>query len=313
MISKRARLQKTLTRHVMRPCLSTRRSLEQQRTWLDRLGALSPLPWGTRILPAEVGGVPGEWLANSGADGDRLVIYLHGGGYCIGSPRSHRNIAARMARGLACPVWLPEYRLAPEHPFPAPLYDVLRMYRALLARGVTPDRIVLAGDSAGGGLVLASCMLMRQLGLALPRALLCISPWVDLSLSGQSIDTLAAVDPLVDRQWIDWLASEYCQGEDRRHPLISPLHGQFHDLPPVLLQLGSDEMLRSEVELLHQRLLQAGVASELQIGEGMWHDWPLFGGLMPEADAAIDHAVQFLRRAGGWQEQARPDRFPVAA
>lgn len=307
MISIRAQLQKCFTRQVLRRCLSVEQTLEQQRHWLDRLSSLTPLPWGTRIETADVDGIPVEWLSVGRVDHGPVLIYLHGGGYCIGSPRSHRNIAARLARGLGCRAVVPDYRRAPEHPFPAPLQDILRVYRGLLARGIPASRIVLAGDSAGAGLMLASCMLLRQLGIELPRALLGISPWVDLSLSGASIETLAAVDPLVSREWIDWLAQQYTQGEDRRHPLISPLFGQFDGFPPVLLQLGGDEILRSEVELLHSRLQYAGVDSQLQIAEGMWHDWPLFGGMMPEADAAIRDAVSFLR------QQLELHRHPACA
>ena len=294
MISLRARFQKSFTRHVLRPRLSPSATLQQQRWWLDKLAGLAMLPWGCKTENIDCDGVPAEWVSVGEVPNSPVLLYLHGGGYCIGSPKSHRNVVARLAKGLGCRALVPDYRLAPEHPFPAPLLDVVKVYRWLLAQGVAPQQIVLAGDSAGGGLALASCMMLRQLGLPLPAGLFCISPWVDLSLSCASIEKLADVDPLVEVAWIESLASHYCAGEDPRHPLISPLYGHFDDFPPILIQLGSEEVLRSEVELLHARLQHAGVASQLQLGEGMWHDWPLLGGMMPEADQAIQQAVAFI-------------------
>lgn len=312
MISLRARFQKSFTRHVLRPRLSPDASLQQQRWWLDKLAGLALLPWGFKAQDVDCDGVPAEWVSVGAAPNTPVLLYLHGGGYCIGSPKSHRNVVARLAKGLGCRALVPDYRLAPEHPFPAPLLDVVKVYRWLLAQGVPAQQIMLAGDSAGGGLALASCMMLRQLGLPLPAGLFCISPWVDLSLSGESIQELAAVDPLVNVAWIESLAGQYCGAEDRRHPLISPLYGQFDGFPPILIQLGSDEVLRSEVEQLHGRLQQAGVVSQLQLGEGLWHDWPLLGGMMPEADAAINQAVDFmagqlgLRHAAPQLSQAQP-------
>ena len=311
MISIRAQLQKCFTRQVLRRCLSAAQPLQQQRRWLDRLGRLTPLPWGTQIESCDIDGIPAEWVSVGQTDKQPVLLYLHGGGYCIGSSRSHRNIAARLARGLGCRALLPDYRRAPEHPFPAPLQDVLRVYRALLARGIPASQIVLAGDSAGGGLALASCMLLRQLGIELPRAILCISPWVDLSQSGTALQALADLDPMVSHDWIECLAGHYARDEERRHPLISPLFGNFDKFPPVLLQLGGDEILRGQVEQLHRRMCHAGVDSQLQLAAGMWHVWPLFGGLMPEADSAIRDAVAFLRQQLGLQQQ--PAGVPQAA
>ena len=151
MISLRARFQKSFTRHVLRPRLSPAATVQQQRWWLDKLAGLALLPWGCKTQNVDCDGVPAEWVSVGNVPNSPVLLYLHGGGYCIGSPQSHRNVVARLAKGLGCRALVPDYRLAPEHPFPAPLLDVVQVYRWLLAQGVAPQQIVLAGDSAGGG------------------------------------------------------------------------------------------------------------------------------------------------------------------
>jgi acetyl esterase/lipase len=224
------------------------------------------------------------------------VLYLHGGGYAAGSCRTHRALAGRLALASQSPVLVLGYRLAPEHPFPAALEDATSAVRWLVDQGISPDRLALAGDSAGGGLALATTIALRDEGVPLPAALVCFSPWTDLALTGESFLTRAKVDPLISREGCLFYVAAYVGGRDPRLPLISPLYADLRGLPPLLVQVGDYEVLRSDSVRLAESAREAGVDVTLEVAAGMWHVWQVMAGLMPEAQQALDRAGAFLNQ-----------------
>ena len=242
------------------------------------------------------GGVPAEWLEVPGAAADRVVLYLHGGAYCIGSPATHRGLAASIAQAARARALVVDYRLAPEHPFPAAVEDAQAAYRWLLGEGVPPGRLALAGDSAGGGLLLALLASQRDAGQSLPAAGVCLSPWTDLAFSGQSWTTMAKRDLLLNRRTMGQMAQAYLGDTDPRTPLASPHYAGLEGFPPLLIQVGSDEVLLSDAQAFAQKAEAAGVAVDLEIWEGMYHVWHIGSGMVPEARRAID-------QAGAWLQQ----------
>jgi epsilon-lactone hydrolase len=238
---------------------------------------------------------PAEWLTPPVARRDAVVLYLHGGGYVIGSPRSHRHLAAAIARAAGTRALLLDYRLAPEHPFPAALEDAVAAYRWLLGHGVAADRIVIAGDSAGGGLTMATLLALRDRGLPRPAGGVAISPWVDLTNSAASYDTKAAVDPIVTRDAITLMAQAYVGAGDPRQPLVSPLYADLRDLPPLLIHVGSDEVLLDDAVGLGQRARAAGVDVSVEEWRAMIHVWHWFLPMLDEAEQAIAGIGAFVR------------------
>jgi len=236
-----------------------------------------------------------EWLATPGVRDDAAVLYLHGGGYVIGSPRSHRHLAAAIGAAAKTRVLLPDYRLAPEHPFPAAVDDAVAAYRWLLARDIAPGRIVIAGDSAGGGLTVATLLALREARLPQPAAGVCISPWVDLTCSGGSYATRAAADPIVKSESIVAMAGVYLGGADAKTPLASPLFADLHGLPPLLIHVGDDEVLLDDSVQLAERARKAGVDATLDVWPKMVHVWHWFFPMLDEGHAAIDRIGEFVR------------------
>ena len=215
-------------------------TIPERRAQYDRAERVFPTPPDVAIETTTAPGRPAEWLRPPGARPDAVMLYLHGGGYVIGSPRSHRHLAAAIARAAGVSGLLLDYRLAPEHPFPAALDDAVAAYQWLLGRGVAPDRVVVAGDSAGGGLTVATLLALRERGLPRPAGGVCISPWVDLTCSGATYGTKAAVDPIVTRESVAMMSQAYAGSGDPKAPLLSPLYAHVRDLPPLLVQVGSD-------------------------------------------------------------------------
>jgi monoterpene epsilon-lactone hydrolase len=223
------------------------------------------------------------------------VLYLHGGGYVIGSPSSHRHLAAAIARAAGVQALLLDYRLAPEHPFPAALDDALAAYQWLQTQGVAANRIIVAGDSAGGGLTMATLLALRDRKLPRPAGGVCISPWVDLTCSGASYATRASADPIVTREGIEMMAQAYVGNGDRKSPLVSPLFADLHDLPPLLIQVGSDEVLLDDSLVLGRRALAAGVSVKVEEWPTMVHVWHWFLPMLDEADRAVAGIGDFVR------------------
>lgn len=237
-----------------------------------------------------LGGVPCEIL-DTGTEGTSL-LYLHGGGYCVGSPRTHRELAGRLARAARRPAVVPDYGLAPEHPFPAGLDDAFAVYCALAEQeGGAP---ALAGDSAGGGLALALMLRLREARLPLPPACGLMSPWTDLTLSGDAIGTRADRDPFLTPTSLESFAGAYAGGTDRALPLCSPLFGDLSGLPPLWVQVGSEEILFDDAARLVAGVRAAGGQAELVVGEGLFHVWQAVAPA-PEAQAATGAMGRFLR------------------
>jgi acetyl esterase/lipase len=242
-----------------------------------------------------LGNVPGLRVTPVNARADRVVLYFHGGGYVIGGPRSHGKLAAQIAHTARGEAWLVDYRLAPEQPHPAALEDAVAAYRWLSQReGI--GRIVLAGDSAGAGLALALAVSIRDLKLPPPVAMVLISPWTDLTLSGESQRTHRDRDPMLRHAWLATCAAYYAAELPLESAALSPLFADLMHLAPMLIQVGSEEILLSDSERLAERAKQAGVCVRLSRFEGMWHDFQVHAGMLAEADRALAEIGTFIDR-----------------
>lgn len=279
---------------------STPRStvLAERRKRLDTFGEQSPLPADVRVSRVDAGGVPGEWTSTRGADPNRVLLYLHGGGYISGSIVSHRAMVAEAGRAAGVRTLAIDYRLAPEHPYPAALQDALAAYDFLLSTDIDARDVVVAGDSAGGGLALALLLSLRDARVALPGCAWCLSPWVDLAMTGASLASKAAIDPLIQKAYLIELANAYLAGGDPRDPLVSPLYADVRGLPPVLVQVGSAETLLDDAVRLAGALGEADVAVTLEIYPDMIHAWPLFFGSVAAGRRALAAAGRFVRERG---------------
>jgi len=269
--------------------------LDVQRQEWESGAALVQLPPDISIAPADAGGVPAEWVSSPAAARQQVLLYLHGGGYNAGSCVTHRDLAARLCLASGVRVLLIDYRLAPEHPFPAAVDDAVAAYRWLLAQPFWPEQIVIGGDSSGGGLALATMLWLREHAITLPAAGILISPWLDLALTGASIDSRAKIDPLVSREGLLLAAAYYLGAADPKTPLASPLYAKLHSLPPMLVQVGDDEVLLSDSTRLAEQASAAGVEVALEVWDGMWHVWQAWGAVLPEGQQAIDRIGAFIR------------------
>ena len=269
--------------------------LAARRARVDALGAGYGLPDDVAVQPAKLRDVPAEWTATPAADRDRVILFLHGGGYVSGSLESHRHAVAQAGREAGTRTLALAYRLAPEHPFPTALGDALAGYRFLLESGFAPGRIALAGESAGGGLALAVALTLRARGLPLPACLWLSSPWTDLALTGVSLDTKAAVDPLLSRVYLAELAATYLNGADPGDPLVSPIRADLAGLPPMLIQVGSAETLLDDALRLAGVAAAADVAVELQVWPHMIHAWHLFYPEVAAGRRSLASAGRYIR------------------
>jgi len=269
-------------------------TLQRQRALLESQAKRVPMPPNVDVQQITVGSLSAEWLLPFGASHDRAVLYLHGGGYTMGSCNTHRALAARISIASKTPLLLIEYRLAPEHPFPAALEDSRNAFRWLIGQGILSRRIAIAGDSAGGGLAVAATIALRDANDPLPVAVACLSPWTDLTVSGDSISTRAKADPLISRESSLKHAAWYVGQHDPSSPLVSPINAELGGLPPMLIQVGDCEILRSDSVRLAERARQVGVDVTLEVWDGMWHVWQMFAGFMPEAQRAINGIGAFI-------------------
>ncbi len=271
-------------------------SIQEQRTRIDEFARRGiRLPKGVTTRTVEAGGVHSEWIEPIGIDPLKTVIYFHGGGYCICSLDTHRGLAARIALASRSRVLLVDYRLAPENPFPAALKDALSVYRWLLEQGLPPKKIVVGGDSAGGGLTLSTAISLRDHSEPLPAALFLLSPWTDLTFSGETIESRRLVDPIFGRGFGSQFSPAYAGSQDRAHPLISPLFADLHSLPPTYIQVGNDEILLSDSTRLKDRMRTAGTDVQIEIWRNVWHVFQLFAPYIPEAQVAIDRIGAFIQ------------------
>lgn len=266
------------------------------RDALEAGASSMPLPDGTTVEPVDASGVPCEWVRGRGARDDCTIMYLHGGGYTIGSLVTHRRLVALLCEHAGALGLSVGYRLAPEHPHPAALEDSVAAYRWLLERGAAPERTVLAGDSAGGGLALATLVALRDQDLPLPCGAALISPWTDLTMTAETYDTRGHLDPMIARESLTLSALAYLGGTDPKTPLASPLFAELGGLPPLAVHVGDFECLLDDSREFCAKAEGAGVEVELWVAPEMIHVWHAFAGLVPESDAA-------LARLGGWIRQ----------
>ncbi|MFG1349279.1 alpha/beta hydrolase [Xanthobacter autotrophicus] len=270
-------------------------TLAERRERMEQVTAIDPIDPDIIVTPVDAGGVPGEWSLAPGADPTRVLLFLHGGGYSSGSLKSHRTMVTGAGRAAGSRTLAIAYRLAPEHPFPAALDDAEASYGFLLAQGYAPRSIAVGGDSAGGGLTLALFQRLRAKGMDLPACGWLVSPWVDLDMTGASIDTKDAVDPLIHRAYLEMLAQAYLAGGGRRaDPLVSPLHADLSGLPPILIQVGSAETLLDDAVRMAGRLGACDGSVRLSIYPHMIHAWPIWYHRLAEGRRALAEAGAFL-------------------
>ena len=242
-----------------------------------------------------VAGRSAEWLRAPNANTQHVLLYLHGGGYVMGSPNTHRSLAGELSRAARARVFLPDYRLAPEAPFPAAVDDAVAAVLWLYGQGVSPACLAVAGDSAGAGLTAATLIALRDRQLPLPRAAVCISPWSDLNCSNASYQTRAAADPMITTDDITLMAGAYLHGADPKSPLASPNRGDLTGLPPMLIHVGRDEVLLDDAIVLHEAARSVGVDSTLEIWDDMIHVWHAFHPMLPEGRQGITRVGAYLR------------------
>lgn len=270
-------------------------SIPEKRAKLEKdAKSIVRMPRGVSVHSLQAGNVPAEWHEPDAARKETAILYLHGGSYIVGSPRTHRGLAGSIALAGRSPALVVDYRLAPENPFPAALDDALSAYAWLHDSGFAPQRIVIGGDSAGGGLAIAAAVALRERGISLPAALFCISPWTDLTGSGGSIRTRAAADPWLKASELTDEAKLYSGQNAPDHPLISPLFADMRGLPPTLIHVGDDEILLSDSTRLEEKMKAAGVDVTLEIWPGMWHVWHAFAPYIPEARLAIERIGTYI-------------------
>ncbi|MFC4123496.1 alpha/beta hydrolase [Nocardia rhizosphaerae] len=272
---------RTVVRHGLRPLLRPEVPLGVRRRATAMLGVVRRLPPGTQVSRTVLGGRPAERVGTTTDTGAGVVLYLHGGGYTVGGAATHRALAAYLAETTGRTVYLLDYRLAPEHPYPAALDDTVAAYQDLLAAGHTD--IVVVGDSAGGGLAVSAAVRLRDAGAPKPRALLLVSPWADLTLTDPWLT--GRIDDMLPLDWLRQCAAAYAADPD--DPLVSPVFADLRELPPVTIHVGAEEILRADAERLAEALRGAGVPVDLTVFDGMWHVWHLHAGLFPAATRAV--------------------------
>lgn len=316
-ISWQGRLANRLMRHLVKPVIArvplTPRVMRFSQLGFDTVTLALPVHPDVHIAPEQPGGVPGEWLM-TGRElvSGRVLLYLHGGAYFFGSPRSHRALTWRLSRACRARVLALDYRQPPKWPYPAPLEDTVRAYQGLLAQGYRPENLIIAGDSAGGNLALVAMIRLREMGVPLPAAAVLISPWTDLTVSGPSVRDNAGADPLIPERTLRFAAAAYSRGSDPASPQISPAWADLTGLPPLLVQAGSTEVLRSDAERIVQQARACGGACEYQLWENMPHVFQALAGWVPEASLAVREIGAFVRErvaaAGGevlWRASAQ--------
>jgi acetyl esterase/lipase len=270
-------------------------TVEDSRDGFERLAAHVGGDTEATIDEVEANGVRGELVSSSRASENGVTLYLHGGGYVIGSPATHRELARRLSTATGGSVLVIDYRLAPENPFPAPVEDAVSAYRWLLDQGNDPAALSVAGDSAGGGLTAATLVSLKDQGIPLPSCGVCLSPWVDMEGMGESMTSRAHADPMVQREGLVGMAGVYLGGADPRSPLAAPLYADLSGLPPLLVQVGTRETLYDDATRLAYEAARAGVATTFEPWDEMIHVWHLFAPLLDEGQQAIERIGEFVR------------------
>jgi acetyl esterase/lipase len=269
-------------------------TLEQMRRDWDNVFADVKPTVGAKTEKVNAGGAKAEWITAPGAAADRVIVYVHGGGYVLGSINSHRDMCERLSRAAKARVLSVDYRLAPEHPFPAAVDDAANAYRWVLKQGIKPGRVAIAGDSAGGGLTVATLLALKNAKDPMPACAVPISPWVDMEATGESMTTLDALDPMVHKPGILAMAQTYLGGADVRNPLAAPLHGDLKGLPPLFVTVGGHETLLDDARRIAAKAKAAGVPVELKVYEGQIHVFQIFAARMDEGEKGIQDIGAFV-------------------
>jgi len=269
-------------------------SIQEMRAGFEAMSGMFPVAKDIQCEPTEVAGVAAEWISAPNVSKDRVLLYLHGGGYVIGSINTHRDLVSRLSRASGARGLALDYRLAPEHPFPAAVDDATAAYRWLLDSGFAPDKVVIGGDSAGGGLTIATLIALRDAGVPLPAAAVCLSPWVDLEGVGDSMTSKAADDPMVQREGLLEMATAYLAGHEVKAPTASPIHASLQHLPPLLIHVGTAETLLDDSTRLARIAERDGVRVDLKVWDEMIHVFQMFAPILPEGQESIEEIGKFV-------------------
>lgn len=296
MPSIRSSVFRLFTKYYLGPKFSVKQTVEEHRRTLENVSKLTLLPFGTKTEAVSIDGIEAEWVSVGNVKEDKAILYLHGGAYTFGSLNAYRDIAARMSKYSGFRVLTLNYRLAPEYPYPTAIEDSTNAFRWLVKIGILPNNLAVAGDSAGGGLAIVTMLSLRDNGYPLPGSAVCFSPWIDLEGKGESNTANINIDPLIKPEWLDYMAAYYVCENNLKNPYISPIYADLKGLPPMLIQVGSDEVLLSDSERFVTTAIKAGVDVKLDCWEKMWHVWQFFGGMMPEGAKALKKAGEFISK-----------------
>lgn len=269
-------------------------SIAAARQAYVRFLATNQPPKDVVIKEVQMGSVPGTLVAPVHSGSNRVMLYLHGGGYFSGSPAGYHGIAGQFAKRLQANVFMPDYRLAPEHPYPTPINDAFEAYRWLLEQGHDARSIVFSGDSAGGAMVVSLMVAARNAGLPMPAGGVAISPWANLEHTGASMRNRDGIDPIVSKEALDLIARRFLNGALANNPEASPVFADVRGLPPILVQIGENEVMLSDAIRLATHLAENRVRTSLEVWPNMFHVWPIFADILPEGEQALVSAVRFL-------------------
>ena len=269
--------------------------INEMRRRLNRLGRMLVTAFGVRVESDRINGLYAEWLTPKNNMDGKLLLYLHGGAYVVGGCDMHRQMVSHIARAGRIRTLIPEYRLAPEHKFPAAIEDAVAVYKSLLDMGINAKDIVFGGDSAGGGLVVATLLSLRDAGEPLPAAAVLLSPFLDVTGSGKSMQSRADQDPWFDPEHLSLVADHYCEEHQQRFPLVSPVFADVEGLCPMFIQVGDDEILLSDSERIADECVAAGIDVKIEVWPEMWHVFQMFVRKMPEATAAVAKMGQYIQ------------------
>jgi len=297
MTSLRARLVRRTTRAYFNTIDAEKADVHAMRNTWHSAAKVLWTPRNVTVEQTRIHGMNAEWLTPKGRPEDKLLLYLHGGAYVMGNCATHRQMVSYLAKFSGIKALLPEYRLAPENPFPSAIDDAVGLYRSLLADGYAAKDIVIAGDSAGGGLTMATLLSLRDAGDPLPAAACLLSPWLDLAATGDSMTTRAKKDPWFQPEDMPIVAAYYCREDELRNPLVSPVYADLSGLPPLYIQVGEDEILLSDSTRAAEKIKVAGGDVEIEIWPGMWHVFQAFLLQVPESKRAVKKLGRYVCRA----------------
>ncbi|PKM96361.1 MAG: alpha/beta hydrolase [Firmicutes bacterium HGW-Firmicutes-1] len=289
-------IQAWIVKKIMKKVIPRDKDFNLRRKKTDELSRKYSLAKNVKLQQVQLGGVTGEWFFLENAPKGKVIVFLHGGGYCVGSITTYRQFTSILAKETGIRTLYVEYRLAPENPFPAALEDAISVYQSLLSEGIASKNIILVGDSAGGGLCLALTLALRDKGDALPAALALFSPLTDLTLTAKSYKTNAKKDPMVILEDQISLVEAYTRGQDTKNPLISPRYGNFNGFPPILIHTSDDEVLLDDSLNLAEKARKDGVQVNLKLWKGMFHVFTIFPKLTPEGKKSLKEITEYIKQ-----------------